>query len=101
MDKESFGKNIEEVLLRVLEVDFQYWHNINICCKQGNIWCIKKWICGKNIRIPKSLEYSLVFVEFTNWKEILNEEVKKGIRINDLANPVAAKVHLLLYTNEI
>ena len=38
MDKESFGKNMEEVLLRVLEVDFQYWHNVNICCKQGNIW---------------------------------------------------------------
>ena len=40
-------------------------------------------------------------LEFTNWKEILNEEASEGIRINDLANPVAAKVHLLLYTNKI
>ena len=40
-------------------------------------------------------------LEFTNWKEKLNEEASEGIRINDLANPVAAKVQLLLYTNKI
>ena len=59
MDKESFGKKYGGGTLEGVGSGFSILTNVNICCKQGNIWwswmadASQKWRGGKILEFQK------------------------------------------------